>query len=97
MAKPKYVILQAVAAQPQYNSDVILQLVYFISIYAPDLPTLSLSDSVSYGLGMKSVWTFALTQSGLVYNRSSSILRLSLLLEHPDPLVIPPLGTADKH
>lgn len=58
--------------------------------YIPDLFTLSLRDSVSYGLGTKSVWTLALPQNCLVHNRSSSSLRLSLLLEQSDPLVTPP-------
>lgn len=46
---------------------------------------------MSYGLGTKSVWTLALPQNCLVYNRSSSSLRLSLLLEQSDPLVTPPV------
>ena len=52
--------------------------------------TLSLSDSESYGLGTNAVWTLALPQNCLVNNRSSSSLRLSLLLEQSDPLVTPP-------
>lgn len=64
-----------------------------------DMFTLSLRDSVSYGLGTKSVWTLALPQKSLVFNRSSSVLRLSLLLEQSDPLVTPPgeEQTNNKH
>lgn len=89
---PVIVILKSMAVQPQYNIVIVIQWIYFMTIYRyiPDLFTLSLRDSVSYGLGTKSVWTLALPQNCLVHNRSSSSLRLSLLLEQSDPLVTPP-------
>lgn len=92
---PVIVILKSMAVQLQYNIVIVIQLIYFMTIYRyfpdfRDLFTLSLRDSVSYGLGTKSVWTLALPQNCLVHNRSSSSLRLSLLLEQSDPLVTPP-------
>lgn len=45
---------------------------------------------------MWSVWTLALPQNCLVNNRSSSSLRLPLLLEKSDPLVTPPGRTTNS-
>ena len=60
---------------------------------------MSLSDSVSYGLGRKSVWTLARAQKRAGWRRSSSVLRLVLLLEQMEPLVTPPGGgnTSDQY
>lgn len=63
------------------------------------LRTLSLSESVSYGLGVKSVWTSARPQKGPRYGGSSSSpssdLTLSLLLF--DESVVPTVWPPAKH
>ena len=60
------------------------------------LPTLSLRESVSYGLGTKSVWTRAFPQNCPWFDPSSSTFRLSLVLEPSEALVTPPKPTWDN-